>query len=124
MNTPVSLEIAKLLKEKGYNQPTALCVADEDDRALPFNTGNELHVNGKHPYYSAPTIAEVVMWLYHKRGIWISVLFDTNERIWYFTVIDTVIGGYDSIGNFDSPLKAYEAAITHCLNVFFSRHSK
>ena len=73
MNTPVSFPIAKLLKEKGFDELCKLCVEDGDERPLPFNCGNTIHRNSLHPYYSAPTIAEVVMWLYEKHGTWIAV---------------------------------------------------
>ena len=54
MNKEVNFEIAKLLKEKGF-------------RLLPdFKS-------------SYPTIAEVVMWLYEKHGVWISV--QKGERL-------------------------------------------
>ena len=44
MNTPVSLEIEKLLLKKGIDMPVQ------------------------------PTIGDVVMWLYKKHGIWIEVI--------------------------------------------------
>ena len=60
MNTPVSFEIAKLLKEKGF-----------------IFRKNETYynpVNGLTKYEEiTPTIAEVVMWLYEKHGTWIAV---------------------------------------------------
>lgn len=129
MNALVSLEIAKLLEEKGFNDPCEKgYYLPHPDIALKNkiepNIWQLLPMHDLLNQVKAPIIAEVVMWLYHKRGVWISVLFNTSDRVWYFTVIDTVIGGYDTIGNFDSPLKAYEAAIAHCLNVFFPRHSK
>ena len=73
MNTSVSFPIAKSLKEKRYDEPCMLCVEEGDERPLPYDlkSGNTLHINSTHPYYSAPTIAEVVMWLYEKHGIWI-----------------------------------------------------
>lgn len=56
MNKEVNSEIAKLLKEKGF-------------RLLPdFKS-------------SYPTITEVVMWLYEKHGIWISVQKDWDDGI-------------------------------------------
>ena len=60
MNTPVSFELAKLLKEKGF-----------------IFRKNETYynpVNGLTKYEEiTPTIAEVVMWLYEKHGTWIAV---------------------------------------------------
>ena len=60
MNTPVSFELAKLLKEKGF-----------------IFRKNETYynpVNGLTKYEEiTPTIAEVVMWMYEKHSIWIAV---------------------------------------------------
>lgn len=85
MTAPVKFELAKLLKEK-----------DEI-----FDVTSTLDY---------PTITEVVMWLYEKHGIWISV-----EQ-------NSFIGGGKSsfISNvkraeYNSPTEAYEAAIEYCL---------
>ena len=103
MNKPVTFEIAKLLKEKGFG------LSDDDYIQLPrFYEENAdyveyaVHVGKKYnpshnhlgadtiedfkahltmidnsldSIYLAPTIAEVVMWLYEKHGIWIDVRY-------------------------------------------------
>ena len=90
MNDVVSFETAKLLKEKGY-------------RILPdFNS-------------SYPTIAEVVMWLYDKHEIWITVTSISQES-WQCHM--TKKG--DRLGklyfeDFNTPTEAYEAAIEYTL---------
>ena len=114
MNTPVSFPLAKLLKEKGFDEPCKLCVEDGDERPLPFNCGNTIHRNSLHPYYSAPTIADVVMWLYKKHGIWISVDPENDTNTWFHTITHgnstTVFGDYSSL------TEAYEKGIEHILN--------
>ena len=59
--------------------------------------------------FSAPTIAEVVMWLYKKHGFWINV-YQNSEGSLNFEV--------DSYGGFlyKSPKEAYETAIEYTLN--------
>lgn len=100
MNTPVSLELDRLLLEK--NIPT------------PVNT----------------TIADVVMWLYEKHGIWISVECDCYGELWYSSLYSAskrlwedidkrhkVISAHHSFPNeHDTSIKAYEAAIKYTLN--------
>ena len=114
MNTPVSFEIAKLLNEKEFDEPCKLCVEDGDERPLPFNCGNTIHRNSLHPYYSAPTIADVVMWLYKEHGIWISVDPVNDTDTWFYTIShnksETVFG------NYNGPIEAYEKGIEHVLN--------
>ena len=82
--------------------------------------------NGYLDIYSAPTIAEVVMWLYEKHGIWISVSI-TIQKEYYYQCID-ITGKKDSTKNnypsrickpgnyYNSPTEAYEAAIEYTLN--------
>jgi hypothetical protein len=116
MNKPVNLEIAKLLKEKGFDEWTKLCVADDDDRALPFDVGNSLHKNSLHPYYSAPTICEVLMWMYEKHGIWIEVTY--NNVFFKANIVNTLLQRnetYRKENAYKSPTEAYEAAIVYCL---------
>ena len=125
MNTPVSFEIAKLLKEKGFDEECRLCVEDGDERPLPFNCGNTLHKNSLHPYYSAPTIGKVVMWLYEKHGIWIQIgvgnLFHKDK--FYIILKQHNVDRWDvtPLNNekhspYNTPTEAYEAAIEYTLN--------
>ena len=94
MNTTISLEIEKILIEK--------------DIDMPVKT----------------TIAEVVMWLYEKHGIWIYVStikwnYDDNTiRFAYRITVYIDKSPSDNItSRFDygSPTEAYEAAIEYTL---------
>lgn len=117
MNTRIKFETAKLLKEKGF-----------DKKVKPFYNAlvdNQLvesdiigWANNLPDWYPAPTIAEVVMWLYEKHGVWIPV--DAPHKLlksWYLKVYkinDEVTLIEESL--FNSPTEAYEAAITYVLN--------
>lgn len=111
MNTPVSFENAKLLKEKGFDIPTLKWYHRETKK---LNTNDLIFsMNKLTDNYSAPTIAEVVMWLYKKHGIWISVFkykdhaADLNDPYLFRNQFDR--------GDYDSPKKAYEAGIEFAL---------
>ncbi len=97
MNTPVNFEIAKLLKEKGYTQFKA---------PLPSLIFEERY---------RPTIAEAVMWLYEKHGIWISVwryrdyAADCNDDY-------SFKHNYSGSTTFKTPTEAYSSAILYILN--------
>lgn len=107
MNTLVSFEIAKLIKEKGYKLDFG------DNQKFYFPDTRELTENHRGNNYPAPTIAEVVMWLYEKHGIWIYALrIDQKEFYWS---IDTDKKEFTSGENFKTPTKAYEAAIEYTL---------
>jgi hypothetical protein len=117
MNTPVSFEIAKLLKEKGYNQqgfPYYSKDLDFDDIELNHHYKDFYPENG-YEIFTAPTIAEVIMWLYENHGIWIAVTIISQES-WqcYITEIGKPLGlTYNTDSN--SPIEAYEAAIIYTL---------
>lgn len=113
MNTPVNFEIAKLLKEKGFDNPCENRY-NELGELTATKLGMNMQPNNYSDSYSAPTIAETVMWLYEKHGIWISVDPENDTDTWFHTVShnksETVFGDYTS------PTEAYEAAIEYVLN--------
>jgi hypothetical protein len=137
MNTPVSFEIAKLLKEKEFNEncsdyytQTGNLNSDgwgdiiyeqgfgsgEPDRMLRFNY-SDFNKNQKETCFLCPTIAEVVMWLYEKHGFWCYVY--TNGKLWYPCIQYSSLGDMavlsSKIGLFNSPTEAYEAVIKYTL---------
>lgn len=126
MNTPVNFELAKLLKEKGFGL-----------KVFHFYQGDNLNQNGdcflfNHSirgdhYISAPTIAEVVMWLYEKHRIWIQGPFPLNNGKWEWVLffLKEPLEGSDGFKNrmsiveevpyYDTPTEAYEAGIKYVL---------
>jgi hypothetical protein len=139
MNKEVNFEIAKLLKEKGFNLPTRSyrqkSAVIGSEKILPLVSVEEPYdwnnYSSEVPYYSMPIIAEVVMWLYEKHGIWISVGGDDNKtfkyelHIWsYYEPEKTLRQGHVKLGDtlfdvYSQPYKtsteAYEAAIKYTL---------
>lgn len=121
MNKEVSFNIAKLLKEKGYNLPCKKYYPD-DSNLLSTNRGSIRH---KAYRINTPTIAEVVMWLYEKHGVWITVNwynYNNNSIFWSYT-IEKIVSYPKPIDytpkkttNCSEPIAAYEAAIEYTLN--------
>lgn len=119
MNNVVSYKIAKLLTDKGYNIPSDHYY-DEDGDIFQHITFLE-----KDEDYSiyAPTISEVVMWLYEKHGIWINGELYAhlgNVSKFQFTIQSHKSKSTNSIvqlniNPFNSPAEAYEAAIEYTL---------
>tara|TARA_R110002126_G_scaffold68046_7_gene172123 strand:- start:5465 stop:5947 length:483 start_codon:yes stop_codon:yes gene_type:complete len=156
MKTPVSLEIAKLLKIKGFDEPTLLTWIDfksmharnekpyisentkqvnihESERRNSYGGGNsqeyycrsvgikDLYSNNSKEYlegkYSAPTISDVIMWLYEKHGIWIQAIsFHLLEDRRFSSHICFANNIKTSIGHSVSPTEAYLEAIKYVLN--------
>lgn len=117
MNTPVNFEIAKLLKEKGYNQWSAKWYSVEGSC---YNENEFDNCRGYIPTEdcNAPTIAEVVMWLYEKHGIWVYIS-DNSARLGFRYQIQRLknLGenNFSSERKFNSPTEAYTAAIEYTL---------
>jgi hypothetical protein len=123
MNTPVSYPLAKLLKEKGFNLKV-IDFYDYERLSTPFDKQrqvdglinyNPINWNStKNHYVSAPTIADVVMWLHKEHKIWISVDPENDTNTWFYTIShnksEIVFGNYSSL------TEAYEKGIEHVLN--------
>lgn len=134
MNTQVSFEIAKLLKEKEFNEncsdyytQTGNLNSDgwgdiiyeqgfgsgEPDRMLRFNY-SDFNKNQKETCFLCPTIAEVVMWLYEKHEIWIGVEASDDFTMFCFRVRKKEVSRLSF--DYNSPTEAYEAAIFYVLS--------
>ena len=146
MNTPVNFEIAKLLKEKGFesmSEPESYYCAKDLGEYYWQKMGG-LIVGWEHldetcsPNHGvpndqlvlAPTIAEVIMWLYEKHGVWISVGVDSLfYKGKHHLLIYYKNRGYglelspieNSLhGPYESPTEAYSAGIQYTLKNLIS----
>jgi hypothetical protein len=140
MNKNVSFDIAKLLNSKDfdikclhfYTKPNSTMFGiDEHNKIYPIkNTSKKLYKEGEHAalniksVYSAPTISDVVMWLYEKYDIWISV--STSKYLKFYSRVfkkestksiehSFIFEISGSIYDFNTPCEAYEAAIEYVL---------
>jgi hypothetical protein len=134
MNTPVSFELAKLLKEKGFDIPVRnyFLIKEKgeyihegfendywgDNRIVNWNK-DTVGIKPFGGFISAPTIAEVVMWLYEKHKIWVVLLPKQKDKGLFWGVFYSEINKQEfskSLGsNFSSPTEAYEVAIEYIL---------
>lgn len=105
---------AELLKEKGFDEPTTAW-RQRGNGISGDVVGKKDYYNRKGDVYtSLPTISDVVMWLYDKYGVWISVyMVDKNEFHWETDINEEEHGSRDY---FKTPTEAYEAAIEYVLN--------
>lgn len=134
MNTPVSFELAKLLKLKGFDEPCSHAYKEVESPVLYIHQDKKYNNSFEKEWqntvrknshmdnaainrYSAPTIAEVVMWLYEKHGIWICVLYKRHSQEKHFAYDIRQANGIETyLWEHSSPTKAYEAAIEYTLN--------
>ena len=130
MKTPVKFELAKLLKEKGFDYHSLYNDFANEYDYFNRSVQGRLHVSDfpedKFPdeniWIPVPYIHQVVMWLYENFGIWISVDTDINGRFRYilrkYNNIDRAWEVKNNISvseYFKSPTESYEAAIEYCL---------
>ena len=126
MTTIVKFQLAKLLREKGFDKEAKCYHSDGtfQDRQNLYNYNDSMFQDGEDYLISAPTIAETVTWLYEKYAIWIFVASKTSDGKNIFiphgrTVPDTIKNGLivDLIPYTakDTPTEAYESAIEYCL---------
>ena len=135
MNTPVNYPIAKLLKEKEFNEPSSVIVTNKNKHHLVSGTEHTL-INGMvfttaknkglpDHICSAPTISDVVMWLYEKYGIWIQVCISRYGKFYcnifkkeLTKCLDIPISWETQVqlNDFNSQTEAYEVAFEYTLN--------
>lgn len=118
MNISVKFPIAELLKEKGF-----ICRESNgfwmDSLSYSKKDYNPITYQDKD---NIATIAEVVMWLYEKHGIWVEVGYGLHPSGFYFGISTINPHQYlnqkliSDIPPFNSPTECYEAAIEYTLN--------
>ena len=141
MNTPVKFEIAKLLKEKGFDYH--LLYNDFADYYDYFDKSvqGRLHVSDfpedkfpdENKWTPVPYIYQVIIWLYEKHGIWIDVYYNSKYKSWDYEYTninwsqeevdkkleEDIHNLLDNIFNakikYNSPTEAYKAAIEYTL---------
>jgi hypothetical protein len=114
---PVDYPTAKILKDKGYDKIS--------QNLWHFNGSDCIEMPNKNSEnfgFSAPTIGEVLEWLYEKHRIWIRVTpipYSDNLTHWRWEHISTNYSTrslkWKKEQDYMSPTKAYEAAIEYCL---------
>lgn len=115
MNTEVSFPLAKLLKEKGFDEKVNSYFADNgrEEHFQPkykMNYNSYLKVGLTH---SRPTIAEVIDWIYEKHGVWIYSYH--NGTLFIGSIQDSTGSIKGRLLGYKTPTEAYSAAIEYVL---------
>jgi hypothetical protein len=116
MNTTIDFSTAKLLKEKGFDNESAHYYNEKGEMLFDVDYPS-LHPTKPNVYYDNPTIAEVVMWLYEKHGIWVWVEKQYNP-IYFRPVVDCISPNSKTHRlalYLHTPTEAYTAAIEYTL---------
>lgn len=125
----VSFETAKLLKEKGFDEPCGCFYDTENDDVSIVNEWMDIsnsELEGiEFARYSAPTLQMTMKWLreVHKIHISVEMGFDVDNHQYYFFA-PSVCRFSDKSGEYENPFgekefntceEACEAAIKYCL---------
>lgn len=122
----VKYEIAKLLKEKGFDLPTKGFYYSEEFKTEDIRITDSMNHNSHVSKFSAPTIAQVIMWLCEKQiDLCHIVNYKNNVRKYRMGIVyiknnvieSTFIKDENTLDflEFDSLTEAYSSAITHVL---------
>lgn len=145
MNTPVNFDLAKSLRENGFDVPVKGRIHVSHwhlvkDNVIPANVNigyggafspvENWNNPGLH-YMSIPTVAEAISWVYSKYSLWIyavktnygwtAVVKDysgDNYRTVYTTHSEEMFLAHAQDKWSKSYADAYQAAIKHCLHNF------
>lgn len=104
----VTLETAKLLREKGYNEYSVLVIGDNGKEAVvAFRTNSDLPEGA----YSRPTQSFATKWLREAKYLHIEISYMYGDY-WLYDIL--TIPRHDLVGLSDRPLehyKSYEEAL-------------
>ena len=115
----VSYETAKLLKDKGFDEPCLMCYTS--DKKLGNYGHYKSYKNSDVFALTAPTIQKAMKWLreVHNIDIDVSIEYNNSKKVYYYSILKkTVIWDIDCLHsetNFDSYEEACEASIKYCL---------
>ena len=105
----ISLEAARLLKEKGYNEEYINHYDENGEIIIPYY---------EHEYdklYPAPTKAEAIDWL-ESKGVVVATSLTYNRK-WFCTIESFVRGEIVSTLDLPTRLEAEDAAIIKALEI-------
>ena len=108
----VSFEVAKLLKEKGFNEK---CRTFYNDKTLKI-TYIDSPISNEKPFnlcLLAPTLQMAMKWLREVHKQLINVWYDGDT--WSSEIYRTIEEDFCLVGHFQSYEEAAEAAIKYCL---------
>lgn len=111
----VSFEIAKLLKEKGFDVCTK-SFYKKTDQLLHHNTC-ALAYFGNSTTLPAPTLQMAMKWLREKYKL--NIIISVDDLDWFYSIIDYTHKGdvkmLNDLAGFNSYESACESAIKYCL---------
>lgn len=105
----VTLEVARLFKEKGYDGMCTACYYD--DKLHPIRCWNQADMFEGN-FYAAPTLYEAQKWLRKEKGLYVEVSYMTGDYYIYdiLTIPQHDLVGLDEPRHFSYP-NTYEEVL-------------
>lgn len=105
----VSFEIAKLLKEKGFDEPSRFWYDNKGVVSQKYidATSNPL---GKDMHYPCVTLSLAMKWLREVHNWYIDIRFNRHYQ-YYIPIVYNMSGTLESIANLEERSKQYEQAV-------------
>ena len=139
LSAPVSFKLAKLLKRKKYKNTTpnklrrnyynylGILNGDMTEYITAYIAKNKKDIR-RFTTIDAPTIGEVVDWLFEEHLLWISVDYNPENGQYFYCIRRKLyrlkLNNKTIYYNHDSLIELYEAAITYCLNKLIKNGKK
>lgn len=127
MKESVSFPLAKLLNQKGFKEE---CIGywgyDSYFKEWSITYPQTKFKQWYRGEILAPTIGDIVSWLYKKHKLWLEVYMDDDGTFGY-AVSQTVSEGLSMsplVRGFVEPEEAYEKGIEYCINEKMQRDEK
>lgn len=122
-----SRELAKLLKEKGFDEPCQYFYKFDSDEIYRGTVFTNTQIGEK--FYNAPTIQVAMKWLREVHRLYVEVNICMQDSKYYNCIYETVKNGFaymydmyeDEITYYDTYEEACEAGIKHCLENIIGR---
>jgi len=117
----VSLETAKLLKEKGFNEECIGYYVDYEPNDVKYSFMGETNSTWEPRCYSAPTLQMVMKWLREVHKLCISITPQVTDDdgdggcLWQFAITSHLEPLSISLELYEQYEEACEAAIKYCL---------
>jgi len=119
----VSFEIAKLLKDKGFDEPCHCFyeyrkrLYNDMDKYFPDGMKNSDHDKEGNKGISAPTLQMAMKWLREVHNLYVDIRININNSLYSFKIYSVGISGAKAFTEYR--IKSYEAAceeaIKYCL---------
>ena len=123
MNKLINDELKQLLYNKGWRYDLKESIHSNRGLIVEHSLAEQRWNQGNISYIDNISIADVVMWLYEKHGIWIRVTpipYSDNLTHWRWEHMSTNYAtrnaGWKKLQDYMSPTEAYISAIEYVLN--------